>query len=117
VKTLCISKECAHPFIHKLIAIILYLQLCKVLTPFRKMHLKETEKIYLDNNSKYYIEQMLLSSFSINELSDFIMPLYKEYVKLDKNIKKEIKITKKKYNNLNELSEYFIELLVKQEHG
>jgi hypothetical protein len=78
---------------------------------------KETEQKYIDKNSTYYIEQTLLNSLSTKEISDFISPLYKEYKKLDINIDNEIKEVKNKYNNLDELSKYFIELLVKQNNS
>jgi hypothetical protein len=77
---------------------------------------KETEQRYLEKNSKYFIENTLFNSLSVKEISDFISPLYKEYKILDKEIESKIKEIQSKYNNLDELEKYFIELLVKQEN-
>jgi len=80
------------------------------------MEIKEIEEKYLDSNSKYYIEQKLLNILSIKEIQEFILPKYKEYKALNINIGKEVRENQNKYSNLDELSKYFIELLVKQEN-
>ncbi|MFK7779776.1 MAG: CHC2 zinc finger domain-containing protein [Candidatus Gracilibacteria bacterium] len=78
---------------------------------------KETERKYLDDNSKYYIEQNILSSLSIKEIQNFISPLYKEYKALDTFIENKTKENLSRYSDLDKISEYFIELLVKQDNG
>ncbi|USN59197.1 MAG: hypothetical protein H6767_03815 [Candidatus Peribacteria bacterium] len=77
---------------------------------------KEAKQKYLEKNSIYFIENTLFNSLSVEEISDFVSPLHKEYKILDKEIKSEIKKIQNKYKNLDELEKYFIELLVKLEN-
>lgn len=74
-----------------------------------------TEKEYLGTNTKYIIEHTLLNSIPIDELQSFILLFYEEYTRLENNINNKIKEKLCKYDNLDELSKYFIEILVKQE--
>lgn len=88
---------------------------CKEFNTYSYMD-KKTKKKYLEKNSKYFIENTLFNSLSVEEISDFVSPLHKEYKILDKEIKSKIKKIQNKYKNLDELEKYFIELLVKLEN-
>jgi hypothetical protein len=76
-----------------------------------------TEKIYLEKNSKYYIEQTLLNSLSMEELKQIIKPLYEEYKNKKIKLHRLIKETLEKYIDIEELDKYFIEQMVKLENG
>ncbi len=76
------------------------------------MEIREEEKKYLDKNSKYYIEQTLLNSLSKDDLKNFINPIYKEYEELKKIINNKVEEIFEEYKNIDELSKYFIEVLV-----
>lgn len=73
------------------------------------------EKEYMDKHSSYYIEKLLIDSISIDEVKDFIKPILKEYSILNKKIEEKISNILIKNSNLNEISKYFVELLIKQE--
>lgn len=88
---------------------------CKEFNTYSYMD-KEAKQKYLEKNSIYFIENTLFNSLSVEEISDFVSPLHKEYKILDKEIKSEIKKIQNKYKNLDELEKYFIELLVKLEN-
>lgn len=69
----------------------------------------EIEKEYLERNSKYRVEKDLLKNFTDSEIKDFIIPLYNEYKNINNDIENNVKERLSKYDDLNELSKYFIE--------
>lgn len=77
------------------------------------METKDEEVKYLNNQHKYTIEKTLLSNLTIEEIKDFITPLYEECNKLEKTIKEKVQQEQNKHSELDELERYFIELQVK----
>ena len=70
--------------------------------------MKELEKNYLDKNSTYNIENILLSSMTNQEIKEFIWDLYNEYKSIEDKQKSKILKDIKNYSNLSELDKYFI---------
>lgn len=77
--------------------------------------LEELEKVYLEKNSKFKIEETLLYSLTLKEIQGFIQPLHTEYIGMTSEINETILGIKKKYPDLDELSKYAIKLLVDME--
>lgn len=73
----------------------------------------DLEKQYLNKNSSYFIEQELLHSFSKDDLKNLIEITKEEYLKeklpyLNKIERDKLKMN---YKELDELSQYFIDLI------
>ena len=78
--------------------------------------LDKEEKEYLEKNSKFYLGKEVLSSMELDDMKDFISPLYTEYSDLKHSIEKRVILQQEKYKNLSKLEKYFIELQVSMVH-
>jgi len=76
------------------------------------METKEIEQKYLSENHKFHTERKLLSTFTINDIKDFIKPLYNEYGEIKSNIDTKIREENSKHDELWEVGMYLIEKVI-----
>jgi len=75
--------------------------------------LQEMENSYINTQRPYLLEKTLLDELSShNEVREFVTDIYTEYTALKKKLDKEYSHLINKYDQANEMTEYFIKLLV-----
>ena len=72
------------------------------------MEISAIEREYIERNSSYMLERILIDSMNDTEILGFITPLKYEYDILKGTVETEYKMLLKKHNDLGDISKYFL---------